>query len=921
VPADLPGWRRAAELVGRRAECAVLDQLIGTVRSGGSTALVLHGEPGVGKTALLEYLAVQALGCRVLRGGGVQSEMELAYAGLHQLCGPLLDGLAGLPEPQRDALGTAFGISAGPAPDRFLVGLAVLSLLSDVAERQPLICLVDDQQWLDRASAQVLAFVARRLGAESVGLVFATRVVGDDLSGLPGLAVGGLRRADARALLDAVLTGPIDERVRDQIVAETGGNPLALLELPGGLTPADVAGGFGLPGALPLSGSIEERFGRRAAALPEPARLVLLAAAADPSGDPALVHRAITGLGIDAAAVAEATEVGLVEFGTRVRFRHPLARSGVYRSAAVPERQRVHAALAEATDQDLDPDRRAWHRAKATVWPHESVAAELERSAGRARARGGLAAAAAFLQRAATLTPDAARQAGRALAAAQAELEAGAFDAVLDLLAMATSGPLSDLQRAQVDLLRARLAFVTNRGSDAPTLLLRAAGRLAAVDTGLSRATYLEALHAAIFAGRLAGSGGDVLDVARAASTAPRAAHEPRAPDLLLDGTAAMFNDGYTAGLPALREALAVFGVGMSTEDELRWLYLAGITAIRVWDDDRWDALSARHLQLARSTGALSEVPLALTSRAYTLLFAGDLAAVASMTDETLAIEEATGSHLAPYGALGLSAFRGDESVARAVIERALADVTRRGEGVGLTFAEWARAVLCNGLGRYHEAMAAARRAVDYRNDPGQLVWVWPELVEAAVRSARPDVAAGPHCLLAEMTGAAGTDWALGMRARTTALLSDGPATEDLHVESITRLARTRMRVQLARAHLLYGEWLRRERRNNDARDQLRTAHTMLESMGIAAFAERAARELRAAGGTVRRRVDADRHDELTAQEAQIARMARDGLSNPEIATRLFISARTVQYHLRKVFTKLDIASRSQLEHVLPRSQ
>jgi DNA-binding CsgD family transcriptional regulator len=916
VPSDLPGWRRAAELAGRRTECGVLDTLIGAVRTGGSRALVLHGEPGIGKTALLEYLAVRSSGCRVARGTGVQSEMELAFSGLHQLCAPMLDRLDRLPGPQRDALRTVFGISAGPPPDRFLVGLAVLSLLSDVAEGQPLMCLVDDQQWLDACSAQVLAFVARRLGAESVGLVFATRAVGDDLAGLPELAVTGLRAQDAGALLDAVLTGPIDARVRDQIVAETRGNPLALLELPRGLSPADLAGGFGLPGAPGLSGSIEETFGQRAAALPAAARRLLLVAAGDPSGDSALVDRAAALLGIGEDDRWPAVDSGLAEFGTRVRFRHPLARSAVYRSAGERERRQAHAALAAATDAAVDPDRRAWHRAEAAAGPDEDVAAELARSAGRARARGGLAATAAFLRRAATLTPDAALRAGRALAAAQAKIQAGGFAIAGDLLAMAETGPLSEVERAQADLLRARLAYVTNRGSDAPLLLLAAARRLQPIDAAMSRATLLDALLAAIFAGRLAAADGDVLTVARAVRT-EQPAHS-RAPDLLLDGTAAGYTDGYVAGLPMLRLGLARFGAGMSVDEQLRWLYLACITALRVWDDTSWDALSARQVELARAVGQLSDLPLALVSRAYLLLFSGDLAGAAALVDEAQAVEEATGGSPEPYGPLGLAAFRGDEAAALPVIDAAVADVTRRGEGQGITFAQWAKAVLYNGIGRYPEALAAARCAAEYDADIGSLVWVWPELVEAAVRSDQAAVATGLHRRFTEITEVAGTDWALGMRLRSQAMLADGAVADDLYRESIDRLARTRMRVQHARAHLLYGEWLRRRRRTTEARDHLRTAHGMLASMGIGAFAERAGRELRAAGGTVRGRATGNRHDELTAQEAQIARMARDGLSNPEIGTRLFISARTVQYHLRKVFTKLGVTSRGQLEQALP---
>jgi DNA-binding CsgD family transcriptional regulator len=916
-PADSPAWLRTPELTDRRAEREVLDRLVEAVRAGESRALVVHGEAGVGKTALLELLAGQATGCRVVHVAGVQSEMELAFAGLHQLCAPMLDLLERVPAPQRDALQIAFGMSAGPAPDRFLLGLAVLSLLSDSAEKQPLLCMVDDVQWLDQASAQILAFVARRLGAESVGLVFGVRIPTKELAGLPELVLEGLPDTAARTLLDAVLTGPIDEQVRDQIVAETRGNPLALLELPHGLTAAELAGGFGLP-AAPLSSSIEESFRRRTVTLPAETRRLLLLAAADPTGDPALVWRAATRLEISAEAAAPATEAGLAEFGARVRLRHPLARSAAYRSASAQERQEVHRALANATDPQLDPDRRAWHRAQAAPGPDEDVAEELERSADRARARGGLAAAAAFLERAATLTLDPAQRTGRALAAAQAKLQAGAFDAALNLLSIAEAGPVNDLHQALVDLTRAQLAYVTNRGSDAPLLLLKAAKRLGPIDADLSRATYLDALSAAVFAGRLANPGGDVREVACAAVAAPPPQRAPRAPDLLLDGLTGDYNHGYAAELPTIREALATFGDNMSTEEELHWLSWATVAAMRTWDDDHWDALSARHVQLAREAGALGELPLALTLRTYMLLFAGDLQAAASLTDETQAVKDATGSNLAPYGALGLAALRGDETRAAVLLEATKDDVTRRGEGLGITLAEWANAVLHNGLGQYDKAFAAAQRATAYESDLASMVWPAAEVFEAAVRSGGPEDAAATYPRFAEMTTASGTSWALGLQARSHALLSEGNTAERLYREAIAHLEQTRLRVDLARSHLLYGEWLRRQRRNIDARDQLRTAHGMLEAMGVAAYAERARRELRAAGGTVHKRTITTRHHELTAQEAQIAELARDGLSNPEIGTRLFISSRTVQYHLGKVFTKLGITSRSQLDSVLP---
>ncbi|HEU5416171.1 MAG TPA: AAA family ATPase, partial [Streptosporangiaceae bacterium] len=921
VPGDMPAGRLAAGLAGRHAECAVLGRLVEAVRTGESQALVVQGEAGIGKTALLDYLAGHAPGCRVVRAAGVQSEMELAYAGLHQLCAPLLGDLEALPAPQRDALRTAFGMSAGPPPDRFLVGLAVLGLLAEAAEGRPLVCPVDDGQWLDHASARVLAFVARRLGAESVGLVFATRDPGGDLAGLPELAVGGLRDADARMLLESVLAGPIDARVRDQIVAETRGNPLALLELPRGLTPAELAGGFGLPAAVPVAGSVEASFRQRVDALPGPARRLLLIAAADPTGDPALVWRAAQRTGIGPEAAAAAAEAGLAEFGTRVRFRHPLVRSAAYQAEPAADRRQAHCALAGATDPELDPDRRAWHRGQAAAGPDEEVAAELERSASRAQARGGLAAAAIFLRQAATLTLDPARRAGRALAAAQAKTQLGAFDVAQDLLDMAEAGPLTDLQRAHADLARAQLAFMASRGSDAPQLLLQAARRLESADPELSRASYLDALSAGIFAGRLARPGCGVLEVARAAAAAPPAPRAGRPPDLLLDGLVAHFNDSYAAGMPALRQALADFGDGMPADEQRHWLWLTVVTAaLRSWDDERWDQLSARHVQLAREAGALGELPLALTSRAYAQMFAGELTAAAALAGEVQAVTEATGTGLAPYAAMGLAALRGDETGAAALIEATLQDVTRRGEGVGITFAEWASALLCNSLGRYRQAVTAARRACMYDADLGALCWAAVELVEAAARCGMTDTAATALGWLEEMTSATDTGWGLGIRARSRALLAGGEAAERLYRESIDLLSRTRQRVDLARARLLYGEWLRRERRRGDARVQLRAACGMLDAMGVAGFADRARRELRATGETAQRRPVAARDTELTAQESQIARLARDGLSNPEIGTRLFISARTVQYHLGKVFSKLDISSRSQLEQALPGS-
>ena len=549
----------APRLLGRRSECAALDQLVARVRAGQSQALVLRGDAGVGKSALLDYLAWHASGCAMARAAGVESEMELAYAGLQQLCAPFLDRVERLPGPQRDALGTVFGLRDGDAPDRFLVGLAVLSLLSDVAEDRPLVCIVDDAQWLDAASTQALAFVARRLGAESVGLVLAARERSGErrLDGLSELAVGGLDDGDARELLATVVTGPLDERVRDRIVAETRGNPLALLELPRGWTPAELAGGFGLSDRPALSGRIEHSFTERLAPLPSSTRLLLLVAAAEPLGDPVLVWRAAAQLGIGPEATAPAEVAGLVDFGAQVRFAHPLVRSAVKRAAAPEEQQRVHRALAQATDVDIDPDRRAWHSAHATAGLDEDVAAELERSAGRARARGGVAAEAAFHERAVELTPDPRRRGQRALLAARGKHQAGAHDAALRLLAIARAAPLDELEQARAQVLHAQITFAVSRGRDAPPLLLEAAKRLEPLDPRLARETYLEAFAAALSADRLV-RGGDVREVATAVLAAD---WEPstRACDLLLDGLAHLTCEGYAAGAPALKVALRAF--------------------------------------------------------------------------------------------------------------------------------------------------------------------------------------------------------------------------------------------------------------------------------------------------------------------------------------------------------------------------
>ncbi len=853
-----------------------------------------------------------AAGFQVLRSVGNEAEKELPFAAAQQLCVPVLATLDELPAPQRDALGVAFGQVAGSAPDRLFVGLALLGLLSQLASKGPVLCVVDDAQWLDRESAQAFAIVARRLASEHIAFLFGARTVPGDLYRLPDLLLESLDPSDARNLLRSVLPNPFDELVLERILAESHGNPLALLELPHGLTPGELAGGFALPVSVPLAGRIEASFRRRIAMLPAPSRRLLLVAAAESTGDPVLVWRAAQLLGVDESAAGASEADGLLEMSPRVIFRHPLVRSAVYGAAPASDRRNVHRALSEATDVAVDPDRYAWHRAQAAWHPDDEVATDLELSAWRAQARGGFAAAAAFLERAAELTVNSKQRVARTLAAAEAKRQAGALDAALELASGAERNLLDDYELAQLDVLRARVSFASERGCDAPRLLLAAAQHLEIHDPKRAREIYLDAITAALFAGNLA-NGNHARDVAKAALAAPQPIGSPSASDQLLQGLALLVAEGPAAGTAVTKQALDVFrGNSVTTEERLRWSWLAGRTAAFIWDYDTWDALTSRQVEVARAAGALSVLPLTLSTSAGVRLFAGRFSEAESLFEQAEAVADATDTRTARYAAVLVAAYRGSEREARGFIDAATKDFAARGEGMGVSLTRCAVAVLCNGLARYDEAYVAAEEALE---DPYEL-WFWPwatvELIEAASRTGRAGAARQALERLIESTAASGTAWASAVEDRCRALLSEGALAEKLYRSAIDRLVPTALRLDLARTHLLFGEWLRRESRPVDAREHLRAAHSLFTEFGSESYAERARIELRATGEHTRKR-SPDTSNNLTPQEAHIAQVVAQGATNAEVAAQMFISPSTVEYHLHKVFRKLGVKSRTQL--------
>ena len=877
----LANLRAMHTFVGRAGDVRRIDDLIAAAGAGRGGALVLRGEAGMGKTALLDQ-ARQTKGVRLVDASGSQFEAELPFAALHQLCVPVLGHLPDLPVRHREALQVAFGLLPG-APDLFRVGLATLGLLAAAARQSPVLCLVDDAQWLDAGSLAALTFVARRIGLEAVAMVFAVRLPNapSDLDVLSGLVVGGLNDVDARALL-AKLHLTLDERVRDRIVAEARGNPLALLELPR-------AGGFAGPDAPSVPGRIEDGFRARLAALPADARLLLTVASADPTGDPGLLWAAAQRLDLGPATAGHTD--GLIEFGNRVQFCHPLARSAAYRSASPDQRRLAHRALAEVIDPVADPDRRAWHRDQASAGPDDDVAEELDRCASRAQARGGVVAAAAFLERAAALTLDGNTRIDRTLAAVHAHLDAGATDTAAGLLTTVEGD-----RRPEVDVLRGRVAFVRHSDGDGPMFMVRAAQRWAATDPARSRETFLDALEMGLVVGRASG----VLDLvlAEARATAPPAPE----PDLL-DALIRLTTDGHRAAVPLLRDLL-------HDRDEPMWVRrpaLASTLASELWDPDTHRRIVEWLMKTGRESGSPHVLRLGLAQAATGAALNGDVSRAVAAIAEEEAIADAIGGPPVLYPGLYLAAVRGRRREALEPFATATAAATHSGAGFMIANVHWASAVLHNGLAGYPAALAAARPAVAL-GDLFLAGAAQPELVEAAVRCGERALAADTLAALTERTRASGTAAGLGITAYTRGLVS---GVESDYREAVELLDQTSLLPYRARAHLLYGEWLRRQGRRRDCRPHLRTAHELLSGAGIEGFAQRAAAELRTTGETARgRTADTDR---LTPQETAIARLVATGATSGEVAAQLFLSPRTVDAHLRNIFRKLGVTSRRQL--------
>jgi len=904
-----PATRR---FVNRETELEAVEGLLAAARGGSSAVLVLRGGPGVGKTMLLEHAIGRASGLRVGRVGGVDSEFDLPYAALHQLLAPFLEEIEALPGPQRDSLASTLGLIEVERSDRFLTALGVLTLLSNAAQDTGLLCAVDDAEWLDEASAQVLSFLARRLVSEGIAMLFtfgAAHPTSVALAPFRELNFEGLSQVASRELLDRKVEGTLDSGVRDRLVIEAEGNPLALIELAQLLTAEQLAGLAPLPKALPLGDRLEQGLMRNVRGLSSDARSILVLVATERSGDPGLLRRAADGLGLSQTAIDDAESV--LRLGAQITFRHGFVRSAVYALASETTRRDAHLALAEAMDPDADEDRIAWHRAAASVDADETVAADLEASARKARDRGGQVAAAAVLELAAELTPDPSRRAARLLVAADADLAAGALSKADTLLSQLTPKLLDDEQRAEAQRLRGTLALARGDKGSSSTLLIEAARVLAPFDLRKARDTCLDALATAMFAGRLASDRG-----MREAVECARSMPEPTqttAADVLLDAFATLVDEGSAAAAPVLRR-----GVGLAGESgDLRAIGPAFQAAFELWDDEALHTLAQRRVDLARGSGAFVALPNALNQLGAYEVLVGRFDAAEACFEEADEISAATGYAgilgKTGVGPLILAAWRGEDARTRALAEVCSRDGTARGFGTFVGFAQSALGVLELGLGRYHEAMIAVQ---DAGLDQILVTRTLPDLVEAAVRCGEEQLATQAAGELAESTTASGTDWALGVLARSQALLVAGREAEGLYREAIGRLQRSRARTQLARARLVYGEWLRRERRRRDAREELRAASQLFESMGALAFADRAQSELAATGERVHRRTP-ETLELLTPQERRIATLVSEGAPNAEVAAQLFISSRTVEYRLAKIFRKLRISSRSELARSL----
>lgn len=899
-------------LLGRVREIARLRDLLDRARSGHSGALVLRGDAGVGKTALLDHLASAAPSeVRLERVVASEAEVGLAYAGLQMLCGHLMAPSADLPAPQRDAMEAAFGVRDAGAPNPLVLALAVHAVLRDAAGDGALLCLVDDAQWLDGPSAHALAAVARRLSTERVALVLSTRGVDPRFDDLPHLVVTGLGDQDARTLLDRALPGGIDPRVRDQLIAESQGNPLALRELPRALSPAELAGGFALAGSIPLENRIEQSLMTRLDLLPASTRTLLLLAAADPTGDPGLLWRAGAALGLGPEDLDAAQQADALVVAGRVRFRHPLIRSAVYRNATPADRRAVHRALADATYHDRDPDRRAWHRASATVEPSEEVAGALVRSAESARTRGGAAAAAAFLERSAELTPDPNLRVERLLAAADAKHDAGAAEGSLRLLDLLRDLALDPHQEALVGRLRARAGYTLHRDRSALRVLLRAAQDLEPHDPALARDTYLQALTAAVYAGRLA-EAGSMQEIATTVLAATADDRSERASDLALRAQALLAAQGPTAAMATARRAIRAFLDQPIGRRDLQWMWLGGRMAQDIWDAEGLRTLAEHQVRLARAQGVLTVLPMALNLLMVVRTFDGDLDQAEAICDDIDTILQVTGHPLPLYGRTFIAAYRGHVEEVERYAGQLRADAEARGEGYALTVANMAEALVYNGAGRYNDALASARAELPYAHELGHAMRTLLELVEAASRAGEHTVATQAVQRLTDLTAAsAGSIWADAFTDLARAQLSDGPEAERLYHLATGGFERLHVPMLQGRTQLLHGEMLRRQGRRVEARVQLRAAHELLRRCGMAGFAERAERELQATGERVR--TEPAGAEALTDQERNVARLARDGLTNREIGERLFISGHTAEWHLRKVFTKLGIKSRADL--------